>query len=113
MPAAARAAIIELDWDSNVVWEYRDHYLHHDFVRLPSGNTLLLFWLPMPEELTSRIQGGYEKDDDPAVMFGDVIREVTPEGDVVFEWRSWEYLDPSEDIICPLRTARSGLMETR
>ena len=33
--------ILELDSDSNVVWEYRNPLVHHDYERLPNGNTLL------------------------------------------------------------------------
>jgi hypothetical protein len=35
-------ALIELDWDGNVVWEHRDPMMHHDYARLPNGNTLYL-----------------------------------------------------------------------
>lgn len=39
---AAQARIaFELDWESNVVWEFRDDNLHHDHERLPNGNTLI------------------------------------------------------------------------
>lgn len=35
--------LAELDWDGNVVWEYKpdlsEGTLHHDFIRLPYGNT--------------------------------------------------------------------------
>ena len=30
-------ALVEMDHASNVVWEYRDEYMHHDYQRLPSG----------------------------------------------------------------------------
>ena len=39
-------------------------------------------------------------------MLGDVVREVTPDGATVWEWRSWEHLDPTEDVICPLEARR-------
>ena len=52
-------AILELDWDGNVVWEYRNDMLHHDFERLPNGNTLVLLWETIPSELASRVRGGY------------------------------------------------------
>ena len=42
------SAIVELDWDGARVWEYRDPMLHHDYVRLPNGNTLAVLWQPMP-----------------------------------------------------------------
>ena len=33
-------------------------------------------------------------------MLGDVVQEVTPSGDVINEWRSWEHLSLEEDTIC-------------
>ena len=99
---AVADAILELDWDSNVVWEARLPMLHHDFERLPNGNTLLLCWEAMPADLTSQVLGGYQAVDDPDQMLGDVVKEVSPSGEVVYEWKSWEYLDLAQAIICPL-----------
>ena len=98
----AAGAILELDWDSNVVWAYRDPLLHHDFERLPNGNTLVLVWESLPEELASDVSGGFSAGATKGQMLGDVVREVTPDGDTVNEWRSWEYLSLEEDTICPL-----------
>ena len=95
-------AILELDWDSNVVWEYRNPYLHHDYERLSNGNTLVLLFELLTPELTNRIQGGIRTSDDPEMMFGDIVKEITPDGSVVYEWKSWEHLDPENDPICPL-----------
>ena len=96
------AALLELDWESNVVWEYRDDYIHHDYERLPNGNTLVLLFELLSAELTAQVRGGRPTDDDPEQMFGDKIQEITPEGAVVYEWRSWEHLNVEEDIICPI-----------
>ena len=93
-------AILELDWDSNVVWEYRYPLLHHDFERLPNGNTLVLTWEMMPDELTRQVKGGHQSEHGGDGMLGDTVREVTPSGEVVYEWNSWEYLDVEEDRIC-------------
>ena len=60
------AAILELDWDSNVVWEYQNPYLHHDYERLPNGNTLVLLFELLSPELTAAVQGGRPTDEDPA-----------------------------------------------
>ena len=30
------ASVLELDWDSNVVWAYRDQMLHHDYDGCPT-----------------------------------------------------------------------------
>ena len=44
-PLQARSSQVvqEVDWEGNVVWEHRspDMFPHHDFERLPNGNTLI------------------------------------------------------------------------
>ena len=102
---ASSAGVLELDWDSNIVWAYRDPMLHHDFERLPNGNTLLLLWEPLPHDLAAAVQGGQEVDFAPG-MLGDVVREVTPDGATVSEWRLWDDLNVDEDVICPLDPRR-------
>ena len=59
------SAILELDWDGNVVWEYRDPMVHHDFERLPNGNTLVLLFERVSEELTAKIRGGMDNPENP------------------------------------------------
>ena len=34
--------VMELDWEGNIIWEYEDGTLHHDFCRMENGNTMLL-----------------------------------------------------------------------
>jgi hypothetical protein len=99
-------ALLELDWDSQVVWEYRDAYQHHDYQRLPNGNTLLLAWSKLPDGVQEHIQGGFEADGDPERMWGDVVREIAPDGSLVHEWRSWEHLSFAEDVCCPLESRK-------
>ena len=101
MLGASSAGVVELDWDSNIVWAYRDPMLHHDFQRLPNGNTLLLMWEAIPEGLAAEVKGGYEVDSAYG-MLGDVVREVSPDGATVAEWRSWEHMDVGEEVICHL-----------
>ncbi len=72
--------MIELDWDSNVVWQHIDPMMHHDYARLPNGNYLYLAWDKLPAELNDRVQGGYRDAKDPDVMWADVINEITPDG---------------------------------
>jgi hypothetical protein len=100
------AALVELDWDSKVIWEYRDPYLHHDYQRLPNGNHLVVLWQRLPDGVQEQIQGGYQHRDDPERMWGDVVREISPEGGVVGEWRSWEHLSFEEDVRCPLESRK-------
>jgi hypothetical protein len=100
------SALIELDWESNVVWEYRDDYQHHDYYRLPNGNHLLLKWRPMPGEACERVRGGHHWHEDPERMWGDLVAEISPAGETVREWLSWEHLSFEEDVICPLESRK-------
>ena len=100
------AALLEINWDSEVIWRYDDPMLHHDFVRLSNGNTLALLFAPLDEKTTKKIQGGYVSEEDPATILGDLIREISPDGDTVSEWNISEILSYEEDVICPLEHRR-------
>src|SRR5215470_5492642 len=102
----ASASLQELDWDSTLVWEFRNPMVHHGFQRLPNGNTLAVFFEPMPAEFTRQVRGGFASANDPEQMIGDLVQEVTPDCRVVYEWHSWQYLSMDEDVICPLEGRR-------
>jgi hypothetical protein len=95
-------SVFELDWDGRVVWEYADEWLHHDQHRLTNGNTLLIAWRWLPDEVGKLVRGGIAKADDPPQLLADVVLEVDRNGKVVHEWRSWEHLDVEVDVICPM-----------
>src|SRR5581483_665115 len=54
----ATGAVVELDWDGNVVWQYEHPTLHHDHARLRNGNTLMLAWDVLEPDMAKRIKGG-------------------------------------------------------
>ena len=81
--------------------------MHHDYQRLPNGNTLILKWEPLPKSLPKRIKGGYPAEDvDPNLMLGDVVLEVKPDGSLKQKWKSWDQLDPKIDLICVMDDRR-------
>ena len=97
------ALCYEMDWDGNIVWRHDDPWIHHDYQRLENGNTLIIKFEPMPRSLVKRVKGGYNAEgDDPTHMLGDVVVEVTPEGEIVKKWKSWDHFDTKTEIICPL-----------
>jgi len=62
---------------------------HHDFRRLPNGNTIFLGWEVVPPEIADRIPGGLAGTSHPdGCMYGDNIFEITPEGKTVWEWHA-------------------------
>ena len=100
-PAPGSDGIQELSWDGEVIWEYRDPSLRR-CARLANGNTLVLKWEEIPEELSRQVKGGFASPGNPKGMMGDLVVEITSDASVVYEWRSAEHLSVEEDIICPL-----------
>ena len=94
-------AVLEADWSGRVLWEVRHPDHHHDAVRLRNGNVLLLCMTAIPPELAARVQGGIPGTEDNGEMYADYLVEMTTEGRTVWEWRSWEHLDPAADRITP------------
>ena len=94
--------VIEVDWKGNRLWEYEEPSLHHDFSRMANGNTMVLGWEAAPKVVARRIRGGTPGTEHENGTLCDYFREVTPRGQVVWEWHSYEHLDPKEDPICPL-----------
>ena len=86
LKAAKGGHIVELDWDGNVVWEHVDHDQHHDLVRLDNGNTLYIAWEPLTREEIGKVPGGVPGTEKDGNIYSDVVREVTPAGDIVWEW---------------------------
>lgn len=96
-PADIGDTIQELTWDGEVVWEYSTDQatqrMHHDFERLPNGNTLVTVWERIPRE--EYIAAGRNPDTVPNnQMWVDAIYEVKPtgkdSGEVVWRWSAWD-----------------------
>lgn len=93
----------EVDWDGDTVWEYQNETIHHDFVRLPDGNTVFPQWVDIPEELERQVRGGQRtRSRVRPPMAGDEIFEIDPSGKEVWRANVWELHDPRRDPICPL-----------
>jgi hypothetical protein len=92
-------AALEVDWQGRVLWEVRHPTHHHDGICLRNGNVLLLCMAPLPPDLAARVRGGRPGTEAAGVMHGDCLVELTTAGEVVWEWRAWEHLDPAADAI--------------
>jgi len=73
--------LVELDWNGNIVWRFDARplgfQLHHDFERLSNGNTLVI-------AQKTRVVPSIS----PAPLLDDVIWEVDPLGNIVWDWAS-------------------------
>ena len=79
----------DVDWDGKTVWEWGGDKApggaadqHHDWRRLPNGNTLILANLLHPVPGFSQPQ-----------VLDDVIYEIEPGGAIVWKWIASEHLD--------------------
>ena len=97
-------SIAEVDPDGNTVWKYApsDGKIHHDFLKMPSGNVLMLARGFKTMEET--IAAGANPEFIQGIMTYDYLIEVRPtgseSGDIVWTWSTWDYLvqdfDPSK-----------------
>ncbi len=58
----------------------------HDFLVLPNGHVLLLADDREEYDMAALVPGA----DPTATVIGNIIQELDPEGNVVFQWRSWD-----------------------
>lgn len=86
--------LMEVDWDGNIVWKWipgpDEGSIHHDFVRMPNGNTLTNAWEHVSFE--KAIAGGRDpKQTTQRGIAPDVIYEIDPAGKVVWKWYAWDH----------------------
>ena len=99
-----RNMILEVDPRGNTLWRYSAHYSHHDFLKMPSGNVLLLV-----RDLKTRdeaIAAGANPEFVHKIgLDADYLVEVRPTGasggEIVWKWEPWDHLvqdfDPSKE----------------
>jgi len=95
-----KTTLLEVDWDGNVVWSYENRFQHHDFVRLPNGNTMVPEWVELSAELHKKVRGGHRlpRERLPRLL-GDDLVEIDPAGNEVRRIHTWKLLDPVRDPI--------------
>src|SRR5262245_13523024 len=111
--------VLEADWNGKVLWEVRHPDHHHHGILLRNGNVLLNCMGRVPEDIARRVKGGVEEDTFPSgqyaprskaeagKMYSDYLAELTPAGQTVWEWRTWEHLDPEADAITEIQAPRT------
>jgi len=71
--------ILELDWNSKLVWKAKLR-AHHDFARLPNGNTIVVSRRPIPNPWTKS-----------GKLTCDILIELTPDNKTVWQWKVEEH----------------------
>jgi len=61
---------------------------NHDFALLPNGHALMVAYDVQPVDMSLLVPGG-----NPAAMVsGSIIQELDAQKNVIFQWRSWDYI---------------------
>jgi len=95
--------LFELDWDGNIVFQYKDLNMHHDFDKLPNGNYIYIAWEKVPKNLQKKVRGGQKgTEHKDGTMFNDYFVEINPKGEKVWEWHANDHFDVDKDIIGPV-----------
>ena len=97
--------VLEVDWDSKLVWKEMVPYQAHDICPLEDGHVMYAAYHPdgiLPKEIAKAVKGGRPGTEFDGNIWGDVVREIDRTGKVVWEWKVYENLDPSIDKIEPL-----------
>ena len=98
-----QTGIRRVDWEGNVLWAHYDPTQHHDFRRLANGNFLYIGLEEIPAEAAKRVRGGLPDSElEGGKIESDYFREVTPEGETVWEWHTHTDLDIEKYVVCPL-----------
>src|SRR5205823_3458942 len=96
--AGGGGRVQEFSWDGELLWDfqfYNDRQCpHHDLIRLPSGNVLMI----VAEQLTAQetIAAGHRSDQGIRLALLECLVEVKPTGkttgEVVWEWHLRDHL---------------------
>ena len=98
---------LEMTWDGRILWEVKHPDHNHDGIRLKNGNVMLICQKPLPHEIVAKVEGGRPGTEyDNGKMDAPYLVEMTTDGKIVWEWRSWEHLDPVADPITAIQDDR-------
>jgi hypothetical protein len=93
-----------MDWTLTDIdsFECGNGYLadNHDFFLMPNGHALLFAYDAQPVDMSALVEGG----NPGAIVAGAIVQELDTEKNVVFQWRSWDYI-PITDSYMNLRAS--------
>jgi len=104
--AGSHGIIQELDWDSKVLWEYKNENLKLDFDVMPNGNILAIIRETVPPNISKKILGGFP-DNYQGLIYSEAIIEINKSGKIVWMWQEYEHLNPEKYPIGPLTPKNS------
>jgi hypothetical protein len=102
---AIGGVLVEVDWDSNLTWKAMAPYSNHDIRPMDNGHVMYHSYNPdgiLPEDVAKKMKGGLPGTEFEGQVWGDMVHELDRDGNVVWEWKACEHLDPVKDMSCML-----------
>lgn len=83
-----------LSWDSELLWEYKSVYQHHDIEPLPNGNVLLILNDSRTKDEVIELGGNSENlaSSIRGLKIIEVENDGNGSGNIVWEWSIWDHL---------------------
>ena len=91
-------AMIETDWNGNILWEHHDNWHHHDGRRTETGGAIYLGLYRVPDEFAETVKGGIPMEEG-IDMWADELVEVDAEGNRVWSWLAHEHMDVETEVL--------------
>lgn len=106
--AGLGGVLFEIDWDSNLVWKLEVPYEHHDFEFVPGTDHIMVSTFhpdgDYSDEKAAKMRGGIKGSEYKGKMTADIVFELDRNGDVVWQWRAADFMDPEFEYIHPLES---------
>ena len=101
-PAVANVGVVyETDWLGQIVKKWENDAIHHDYDKLPNGNILTLLW--SKHKSPDKAMGGIpDTEYENGVILSETIAEISPSGEIVWEWVAEDHLKADDYPVCPL-----------
>ena len=91
----AKRSVREIDRNGNILWECAQGFLHHDFLKMPNGNVLLLSRQHKTPEEVIAAGANPEFIGDKGLVAPHIVeaRITGPAScEIVWEWSAWDHL---------------------
>ena len=99
-PGGTTGLIQKIDWDGNVLWEYRDNRMALDFEILPDGRIMYIRWHPAPESFARDVRGGM--DTATTSVWTNELVVVNAYKQIEWTWKFEDHVDPRSYTVSPL-----------
>jgi outer membrane protein assembly factor BamB len=98
-PGGGKTGLLqEQDVKGNILWEFKDEMLHHDFdVDLNTDTVYALKFTMLSKEFSNKIIGGKPSLDEAS--WSDTIIQIDHSGKIIWSWNLGDHLDPRDYVL--------------